>query len=216
MILYSFQPVQVWEKLQQEKTLIVDPELSNYFKEIHFQKCYKWMVEQYSKRIKNGQESNYLWWAWTNRPDLRAHRRFYTKNDVLLKLDVPDKEVLLSHFGAWSFIINGMRVSSSEWDSTYFDYYNCQLPFDCEPSDKETCNTLSNELSYKDYVLDEDWVAHCDELIKDSWSVLFDRGFYERPDVAEWCGGVDDFEQANFEFLKLEYVKKVITFKGVL
>jgi hypothetical protein len=76
----------------------------------HFSKHYKWMAKQAKKRIKNW-SSNRPIWVWTSRPDLRSWKS-EAKNLVIIELEIPDEEILLSNFELWHFVLNNSPISS--------------------------------------------------------------------------------------------------------
>jgi hypothetical protein len=235
MILYTFQPHTILEQLEKEKVLIANPNLGCHFEEDYsFKKPYGWLVEQYSKKIKNSQPSNYLWWAYNWRPDLRTFRHIYSGCDVLLKLDVPDEEVLMTNYNGWcGGLLNQCYIALSHWDDVYFEFYQKQLPFDLDPDKEYSFNDMdeyeqlilrevgAESLTLRDLRKSETvekhpdqivWDAHCQEHIEDSWQMIFDEDFAKRCEEG-WI--LDStLDQAVFEWLKLDYVIDVIRFKS--
>lgn len=88
---------------------------SAYIFEEFFRDSYDWMVEQMKKRIGNPPDGVELpvwaWYQWEGvrkRPDMRHHGRSSEKGVpiVLLTVDVPDDQVLLSDFDYWHVVLN--------------------------------------------------------------------------------------------------------------
>ena len=89
---------------------------------------YDWLVRQMKKHIGMPPERvTYPVWAWyqyegkRSKPDLRRERWGYgLKGDryVCLEIDVPDQDVLLSDFDAWSIILlHGLLSETEEEDN---------------------------------------------------------------------------------------------------
>ena len=80
-----------------------------------FREPYRWMAEQMKKRIGNPPEGVELpvwaWYQWEGnrkRPDMRHHGQSSDKGVpiVLLTIEVPDNQVLLSDFDYWHVVLN--------------------------------------------------------------------------------------------------------------
>lgn len=218
MILYTFQPKEVYEQLLEHKTLIADPSKGGHFCEDYgFQGPYSWLEHQYSQRVKNGEPCGHLWWAYSIKPDLRSYRTQYTNEYVLLKLDVPDNEVLLTSFEGWCMgPLNRRIVSKNDWEDDLYYCYCLQLPFDVDEDDpdrKEKFDKITALRLDNFGVATDEWNEHCQNIVEHSWNEIFEdhssSGIFDH----EWCD-LSKRDQANFEVLKLEHVKKVITFKG--
>lgn len=109
--LWTFQPPEVWECLQAEGTLFVNPAHRDFERE--FQSSYDWLCEQMARRI-SGYSGHYPWWAYEHFPDLRFYRHHYgTKYPRLLRmeLNVDPETVLLSGFDAWHYVLNRWYLS---------------------------------------------------------------------------------------------------------
>lgn len=215
MRLYTFQPKEVWEQLQQDGILIADPYKGLYFNEDwNFQPKYDWLKKQYSVLRKNGEPGNYLWWAYPFKPDLRWYRTIYSES-IMMVLDVPDEEVLILDADHWCMGgLNGSFVASSFWESLWFEHYEVGLPFDLPPdSTEEEINRYDDEHYQKyrhNWYLEDEWSKHCDQLREERKSEMFNPDFARDPN---WWGEIN--QEAVFEFLKLEYVKKVVFYKGL-
>lgn len=132
MLLYSIQPSSVLINLNERKRIYNDG--------THFDECilnaylskYDWLVGQLDNhRIpRNKDKAKYPFWAWykysenRKKPDLR-HAGLAPKGTecVLLELEIPDKDVLLSNFDEWNCILNDYPVFDEEnWDVMYNKY----------------------------------------------------------------------------------------------
>jgi hypothetical protein len=198
MRLWTIQPNQVWERLQREKTLLVDPSHPAFQERISddgfWLPAYNWLREQMARRIP-GYEGNYPWWAYDYKLDLRGYR-YYThppnERWVRMELEIPSEKILLSAYGAWHYVLN-------RW----------YLPYATDPDDYERegdaweretkahgIDTLRNTPPFP-----EPWESR----MRASWERIFD---------------VDDLRatntiQATFERLELAEVVKVTTFVSV-
>lgn len=118
MILWTIQPFNVYGSLQHHGILYVDPALRED-QSPYWERPYRWMMAQMKQRIP-GYAGHYPWWAWQKylpdraRPDLRTVRTWCRGPHVLMKLDVPDDEVLLSDYDAWHAVLNRMPITDTE------------------------------------------------------------------------------------------------------
>lgn len=195
MRLWTIKPIEVWKRLQQEKTLLVDPMHPDFLeKDEHLLAAYEWMREQMTRRLPN-YEGNHPWWAYDYKLDLRAHRfHTYPPNErgVRMELEIPQEKILLSAYGAWHCVL-------SRW----------YLPYATDPEDYEREGDAWNAEAkahgvdtYQNSVpLPEPWESR----MRASWERIFD---------------VDDLRetntiQATFERLELAEVVRVTEFVSV-
>jgi hypothetical protein len=140
MLLYTIQPIEFYEKLLTEKTLVNTGEFFDDFIRETFVRSYDWMVRQMDFRglVKPVKEAKYPFWAWYKysaekaKPDLRhaAHAPRGTKC-VCLELELPDNSVLLSNFDLWHFVLNNRPILPDEnWEQLCDE-------FDSFPPDKQ-------------------------------------------------------------------------------
>ncbi|MBC8740447.1 DUF3841 domain-containing protein [Paraburkholderia sp. UCT31] len=115
MLLHSIQPEPVYDLLCAGKSYRALPFEADYIGRERF--AYDWLVEQMDGRCSPRPKGvTYPVWAWhtwwgpqKRKPDLRfASMREWAagRPQVLLTLEVPDSEVLLSCFDAWHFPLN--------------------------------------------------------------------------------------------------------------
>lgn len=190
MKVWTIQPVDVFNLIEEKGVYRCDGELSPHLKDKPFQEAYEWLVEKMSEKIgpaPNGVK--FPVWAWHTRnakrkkPDLRESG--YTKRGeemVCIELEIPDEEVVLSDFDNWHSVLNKYYCDESnneeEWDEI-----------------QNWLDGLSNE--------------ERDQKVKSSWDQIFDIKY--RKD--EWrSNGI--FIQATFWELKKEYIRNFWVFKA--
>ena len=117
MIVYHLSRKELVGKLRKKKMLTVDKTKI----ERDYVRCYRRMVEQMHLRMYCQTKSdNYPWWAWyigsrdelgnvRYKPDLSSEYFLNKGTDaVMLTLDIPDEEILLSNFLVWSLNMGRM------------------------------------------------------------------------------------------------------------
>lgn len=122
MILWTIQQEDVYNKIMSDG--FYRCKASECFMREYFGDRYKWLSDQMRKRIGEPPEGVlYPVWAWyqwqgeRKKPDLRRERWWNGwKGDRLacMEIDIPEDEVLLSDFDAWSIILNNGLLSSTE------------------------------------------------------------------------------------------------------
>jgi hypothetical protein len=192
--LWTIQPIEVWERLQREKTLLVDPAHPNFQNDPIYLEAYEWMREQMALRV-SGYEGNYPWWVYDYKLDLRAYR-FHThppnERWVRLELEIPSDKVLLSAYGAWHYVVN-------PW---YLPYATDNEGYECEEDAWEAdASAHGINVFHNAHPFPEPWESQ----MRASWERIFD---------------VDDLRetntiQATFERLELAEVVKITQFVSV-
>lgn len=123
MLLWTIQHRAAYERLL--KTGIMRADEHHLFCGDDFPHAYQWIADQMSKRIgQPPRDVHYPVWAWyqwegiRKRPDMRSHRRYTPRGEpiVLLTIDVPDTEVMLSDFDMWHFVLSDDYLPLSEED----------------------------------------------------------------------------------------------------
>lgn len=149
MILWTIQPIEVWDELNKKGYFVCNPEKADYIsdKDWNFKKSYDWLVMQMCQKIGGPPKGvSYPIWAWHTRdwqhkkPDLRnVGLGNKGEKSVCLEIEIPDNQVLLSDFDAWHFVLNDWYFDNSnseeEWDRLHkkFD----KLSFDKQKIVKE-------------------------------------------------------------------------------
>ncbi|MBR0090431.1 MAG: DUF3841 domain-containing protein [Lachnospiraceae bacterium] len=122
MKLWTIQTLEVYEII--EKRGIFHCDFRRSWMKSYYRNQYAWLAGQMRKRIGNPPRGvQYPIWAWyqwegiRKKPDLRRER-WHNGNAgdqyVCMEIDIPDDEVLLSDFDAWSIILNDGLLSSTE------------------------------------------------------------------------------------------------------
>lgn len=182
MILWTVQPVEVYEKILETGRYVCDGRKTDKF----FRERYRWLCEEMKNKIgKPPKNVTFPVWAWHTRnfkrkkPDLRC-AEYGRKGDkmVCLEIEVPDNEVLLTDFDAWHFVLNKWYLNTDCWDEETYD------------KDHEWLDSLSTEEREKE--------------IEKSWQGIYNID----PKETDWCAR-GKWIQATFWELKKEYIKKV-------
>ena len=159
MILWTMQPIEIWNIIQNTGVYRCDPTKTS-MQEPQFVEKYEWLIGQMKKRIGSPPPCvNYPVWAWyiqngkRKKPDLRGERWCYGPGGeeyVCIEFDVPDDQVLLSDFDVWHIVLNNGLISESEeeydaqekyWESlppdqqTEYQHKNWERVFDISPLD---------------------------------------------------------------------------------
>lgn len=81
----------------------------------YFRNPYKWMMKQMSKRIQGYDGFTYPIWIWKRRPN-RNEKALFNKGTrgVILKLEIPDDQILWSDFSLWHSVLNNSPVVDNE------------------------------------------------------------------------------------------------------
>lgn len=119
---WTVQPEEVWLKLQEQKSLLVDPDLSQTYQD--WPDSVDWMREQMRKRLP-GYQGNVPWWAWyTPKPDIRKLRHgacsgapeTYVRIELLIAKD----RVLISQIMAWTYVLLRVAVPYTNLEGDYW------------------------------------------------------------------------------------------------
>ena len=132
MRLYSIQPLTCYETLLRGDPWHVDLDQSEHL-EPSFRRAYQWLASQMKARgiLPHRAETKYPVWAWhwwngegEPRPDLTSEEFLETAAEtpsVLLTLEVPDNEVLLSDLEAWHWVLNGSYFGPEDRDDDFIE-----------------------------------------------------------------------------------------------
>lgn len=114
---YTIQSIEKWELANQLGYLEGDKE---YVYE-YFLDAYKWMMQQMKTRLRK-YNNEYPVWLWPKRPDLRmsSHLPKGTKG-ILLQVNIPEADVLLSDFDAYHCILNDWFLLVNDKEEELFD-----------------------------------------------------------------------------------------------
>jgi len=131
MTLWSIQPLNLYEKLLEQGTLHCDPENKEFwgFDYKEFRTAYDWLVGQMKLRVGTPPKGiQYPFWAWalidgvSKKPDLRRKEfNNYVGENVVLELEIPEADVLLSDEENWYYVLNSwylydVKGKEDNWD----------------------------------------------------------------------------------------------------
>lgn len=184
MILWTIQPIEVYELIQKQGYYICDEKKSELISNFDFDKPYDWLVKEMKKKIGNPPLNvKYPVWAWhtwnkkRHKPDLRVSHATRGTKLVCLEIEIPDEDVVLSDFDNWHCVLNDWylpQVTSEEEFDKAFEIF--------EKLSKEEQETIK----------------------KKSWELIFDIEYSDKP----WQEN-GSYIQATFWKLSITQIKKV-------
>ena len=132
MILWTMQPIEVWNIIQDTGVFHCDPAKSTMLK-LELVEKYEWLIRQMKKRIGLPPTGvTYPVWAWYaqngkhNKPDLRSERWGYglgNEQYACIEFEISDDLVLLSDFDVWHIVLNNGLISETEEENTRQEAY---------------------------------------------------------------------------------------------
>ena len=132
MILWTIQPIEVWNLIQYRGVYRCDSSKSTMVN-MGFDEAYKWIALQMEKRVGPPPEGvKFPVWAWYiqngkhKKPDLRIKRWLYGPGDedyTCIELEIPDSQVLLSDFDVWHLILDNWFISETEDEENQLEKY---------------------------------------------------------------------------------------------
>ena len=127
MILWTIQPIEVYNLIQEKGYYICDPSKSECLEMMCFEKAYDWLIEKMKEKI--GQpplNAKYPVWAWhtwnwnRKKPDLRSPHAKRGTELVCMEIEIPDEDVILTDFDSWHYVLNNWHhnyaKNEEEWD----------------------------------------------------------------------------------------------------
>lgn len=203
MELYTFQPFEIYEQLQRGESFRASPALcdtsSEEFDE-SWSRAYTWLTNQMDIRCPVPRPAGvtypvwaWYWWAGPNRrkPDLRSSRYWADGGPaVLLTLDVPNEEVLLSEYHAWHHVLN----------EQYLGFPSDTDDFDARCETRGLC-------TYRNRPLPDPGLR---TELEATWPRIFD--FETIPQMLEY-EREDSYVQATFWELRPEFVRQAVWFE---
>jgi len=168
MRLFTIQPEAVIQEIDEKNYFICDPEKSELIQECEFENSYKWLSKIMNSSIpKSNEEITYPIWAWhtyRGKPYKIDRRTSYyknlTKNDYILEVEIPDKEVLLSDFDKWHYVLNDIGIPENEDDEESFEYY-----FNLTGNLKEESWKRIFKVEKSRYIQANFWILNKDNII---------------------------------------------------
>lgn len=123
MRFYTVQHKDVWEHLQKIGEYRTN---EKFICEESFLPAYNWLNSQAKKRIKEWNTERPVW-LWVKKPDLRTYRFIKNPDEpkvqdyVLIELEIPANEVLISEFGLWHHVLNNSYIAYTKKEDEEFD-----------------------------------------------------------------------------------------------
>ena len=148
-IYYTYQHEDAWKVALERGYLQGDPHYAMFNDEgfEFFKPAYDWMVEQYEQRIGISLNGNYPVWCRDEFPDLGTGKRIGSGNKgVVLTIELPDDEVLVSEFSYWHFVLGNSAL------------YDTAEEFDTEEEPDQAYTTKSWER-----IFDSEW---CETFVR--------------------------------------------------
>lgn len=152
-----------------------------------FESAYRWIGQQMKQKVGNPPKGiEFPIWAWyridgwNKRPDMRKAEFKVAKKSVLLEIEIPDNEVLLTDFDNWHNVI---------YDAIYYDADDRNL------SEEEWEKAVEKEDAYYETLSEEQQRTYKEK----SW---------ERIICSSHSNSLPDYVQATFWELKKEQIRK--------
>lgn len=193
MRLWTVQSYNVYEVLRTTGIYRCNSDLSSLLEEDTFVNAYEWISEKMKSQIGNPPDNvKFPVWAWYKvdgqhqRPDMRTFGMRVFQKSVLMEIEIPDNQVLLSDFDLWHIVLNDtIYYKASSIEGISYEKWDAETD-----KEDEYYNSLSNEekIIYK----------------QNSW----ERIIYTN------TNNLSDFVQATFWELKKEQIKKIWVLKG--
>ena len=149
--LWTFQPLEILDVLEENGTFICDENKSTYLQENSFKHAYNWLAKQMTLFIgKKPKNVKYPIWAWylvdsANTQPKACHFSLYDPEEdlskVCLELEVPLNQVMLTDYDAWHNVLNS-------------DYYSTLTGDDWE---KEMDWIDMQDLKLRNYLIKKSW-----------------------------------------------------------
>lgn len=125
MRLWTIQPEEVYNIVINNGVFRCDPNHNDV--EHFFKNSYEWLVKEMEKRIgKKPDNIIFPIWAWHTRygkhkkPDLRqTGYGLKGKEYILIEIEVPDNQVVLTDYDAWHYVLNDWYLGASTCEEEY-------------------------------------------------------------------------------------------------
>lgn len=210
MLLQTIQPLSIWEKLQKDSIVFSQPNYEEYDDKNYswnFKISYNWLKEQMNiKGITPQANEKDLFWAWAwagdlgnKKVDLRTRRHGLKEPHVLLTIEKPPEDILISDFHLWHYVLNYWSINSSKKEEREWD---------------KICKVKAQNF-YRNKPLSQ---PELHQKIEQSWQAIFkieekENNFYSTLDI-KTQKFLDIYNekliaQATFWNIKKEDVKKV-------
>ena len=178
MILWTIQKIEIYELIQETGVYHCDLEKSMFS---FCREQYDWLADEMKKRVGNPPEGvSYPVWAWymwegrRRKPDLRRERwgnGWKGERFACMEIDIPEENVLLSDFDAWSIILLHGLLSDSEEEAERQESAYDSLPEEEKKQYRDKNWSRAFDLSY----VDNDWFHRGDSIQATFWELKKDN-----------------------------------------
>lgn len=178
MKLITFQSLDAVTDLFQKKYLECDETKIN-FKKVG--PTYEWVVEKMQKTIKNPYNVSYPIWCWVKcyngiAPSKRKGEKI-DGYDVKITFNKEEKDVFITDFRRYSFLLNNMYIPNNIDDKISFDKKLEELNITLED-----LKAYVRSDKYQEHRTDEEFLKVCGEIKKS-----FDKCITKDSDVLQGC-----------------------------
>ncbi len=156
---------------------------------------YSWVIEKMNKVLNNPHQIHYPIWCWVkcyNGICPPKHKGTPVKGfDVKITFNKPKKEIFITDFRRYSFLLNNMYIPKNLLDKERFDKKLQKLNIT-----KEELKALSRPDKYESHRMDKDYLNICNEIKKS-----FDLCITEESDILQGCVWrieLDEIEKIEF------------------
>ena len=127
MRLWTVQPSEVYDLILADGVYRCDSTKSILMHDFGFTAPYRWMSDQMTKRISPPPDGvAFPVWAWHTmswkhkRPDMRRTEfRSHQRPFVLMEIEIPDKDVLLSDEELWHYVLSDWYLSDADNEAEF-------------------------------------------------------------------------------------------------
>ena len=178
MKLVTFQSLEAVKDLFQKGYIECDKSKIN-FKKVGF--AYQWVIEKMNKSIKNQFNTSYPIWCWvkcynTVAPSKRKGEKI-EGYDVKITFNKNEKDIFITDFRRYSFLLNNMYIPDNIEDKINFDKILEKFNIT-----KEELKAYVRQDKYNGYRTDKEFLEICSKIRKS-----FDKCITKDSDVLQGC-----------------------------
>jgi hypothetical protein len=192
--IWTIQPAPVWQMLRRKQCLYVQEDDQKY--RAYVPPAYRWLQSKLVGRLP-AYRGHLPWWGYCRKPDLRSHRHLRPEGatEVRLELEIADEAFL--QFPCWA------------WHRVFCQDYLAATQDDYEAWTRALRRAVPDEDRWP---LPEPWLHQ----LEASWQRLFDPNLpaLDWDETSPWSRIA--CVEGVFEKLRLEEVRGVTSFKGVM
>lgn len=181
MKLWTIQPIHVYQLILETGAYRCETEKCQYLHVPAFDTAYRWLAEQMRERIGPPPDgTEFPVWAWHTwdwkhiKPDMRRSEfKYFKTHHVLLELEIPDEQVLLTDHGTWHFAINDSYFGDAKNDAEFDEE---MAWFDTLPADVQTQKKRESWTKIMDVTpVDTDWAKNGQYIQATFWELRRDN-----------------------------------------